>query len=75
MIMLRIFEGNMRTFTEAIKVTLRNLTNDIVYEIDCSNCQAIYFGESKLPLKSRPDEHQRSVRNCPCHKNEIAKHC
>ena len=49
--------------------------SDLVYEIDCSNCQAVYFGESKLPLKSRPDEHQRSVRNCHCHKNEIAKHC
>ena len=21
--------------------------NNIVYEIDCSNCQAVYFGESK----------------------------
>ena len=25
--------------------------NDIVYEIDCSNCQAVYFGESKRSLK------------------------
>ena len=22
--------------------------NNIVYEIDCSNCEAIYFGESKF---------------------------
>ena len=29
--------------------------NNIVYEIDCSNCQAVYFGESKRPLKSRSD--------------------
>ena len=49
--------------------------NNIVYEIDCSNCQAVYFGESKRSLKSRSDEHKRSVRNCDCDKNEIAKHC
>ena len=49
--------------------------NDIVYEIDCSNCEAVYFGESKRSLKSRSDEHKRSARNCDCDKNEIAKHC
>ena len=49
--------------------------NNIVYEIDCSNCQAVYFGESKRSLKSRSDEHKRSARNCDCDKNEIAKHC
>ena len=49
--------------------------NNIVYEIDCSNCQAVYFGESKRSLKSRSDEHKRSVRNCNCDKNETAKHC
>ena len=45
--------------------------NNIVYEIDCSNCGVVYLGESK----SRSDEHKRSVRNCNCDKNEIAKHC
>ena len=49
--------------------------NNIVYEIDYSNCQAVYFGESKRSLKLRSDEHKRSVRNCDCDKNEIAKHC
>ena len=48
--------------------------NNIVYEIDCSNCQAVYFGESKRSLKSRSDKQKRSVRNCNCDKNEIAKH-
>ena len=42
-------------------------------KIDCSNCQAVYFGESKRFLKPRSDEHKRSVRNCNCDKNEIAK--
>ena len=49
--------------------------NNIVYEIECSNCQAVYFGESKQSLKSRSDEHKRSVSNGDCDKNEIAKHC
>ena len=31
--------------------------NNIVYEIDCSNCQAVYFIESKRSLKSPSDEH------------------
>ena len=49
--------------------------NNIVYEIDRSNCQAVYFGESKQSLKSRSDEHKRSISNCNCDKNEIAKYC
>ena len=49
--------------------------NNIVYEIDHSNCEAVYFGESKRSLKSRSDEHKRSFRNCDCEKNEFAKHC
>ena len=36
--------------------------NNITYELDCSNCQAVYFGESKRSLKLRSDEHKRSVR-------------
>ena len=47
--------------------------NNVVFEIDCSNCEAVYFGESKRSLKSRSDEHKRSIRNCDCDKNEIAK--
>ena len=38
------------------------------------NIQQIYT-HSKRSLKSRSDEHKRSVRNCDCDKNEIAKHC
>ena len=49
--------------------------NNIVYEIDCSNFKAVYFSEPKRSLKSHLDEHKRSVRNCDCDKNEIAKHC
>ena len=38
-------------------------------------CEAVYFGDSKGSLKSRSDEHKRSVRNCDCEKNEMVKHC
>ena len=49
--------------------------NNIVYEIDWDNYEAVYFGESKRSLKSHSDEQKRSVRNCDCDKKEIAKHC
>ena len=49
--------------------------NHIIYEINCSNIETVYFGESKRSLKSRSHEHKRSVRNCDCDKNEFAKHC
>ena len=35
----------------------------------------VYNGESKWSLKARSDERKRSVKNCDCDKNEIAKHC
>ena len=49
--------------------------SNIVYEIHCSNCGTVYFGESKRSLKSRSDEHKGSVRNRNCEKDEIPKHC
>ena len=33
--------------------------NNIVYQIDCKNCEAVYFGESKRSLKSTSDEHKK----------------
>ena len=47
--------------------------NNVVYEIDCSNCQTVYFGESKRSLKSRSDEHKRSVRNYNKEKKKLRK--
>ena len=49
--------------------------NNIVHETEYSNCEAVHFAKSKWPLKSRSDEQKRSVRNCDCEKNKIAKHC
>ena len=47
----------------------------IVYVIDCSNCEAVFFVESKWSLKPRSEEHKSSVMNWCCEKNETAKHC
>ena len=32
--------------------------NNIIYEIDCSNCEAVYFGESNRSLNLHPGEHK-----------------
>ena len=49
--------------------------SNIAYEIDCSNCEAVYFSESQWSLKARSDEHKRSASNSDCDKSEIAKQC
>ena len=45
--------------------------NNMVYQIDCSNCEEVYFGESKQSLKSCSDEHKKSVRNCDYDKKKL----
>ena len=54
---------------------LKKIKNNIANKIDCSDCEEVYFSESKQPLKSRWGEQKTSVQNCDCKKNEIAKHC
>ena len=49
--------------------------NKLVYETDCNNWEAVYFGESKRSWNSHSDEHKISLRKCDCEKNEIANHC
>ena len=60
--------------TEQTSKNIFTYKNNIVYEIDFSNCEAVYFIESKRSLKSHSDEHKRPVRNYDCENNEIAKH-
>ena len=36
--------------------------NSIVYEIDHSICEVVYFIESKQSLKLQPDENKKSVK-------------
>ena len=47
----------------------------VIWLIECSNCEAVYLGESKRSLESCSNEQKRSVKNCDCDKNETAKHC
>ena len=49
--------------------------NNIIYEIDCSECEAVYSGESKHSLKLLLDEYKRFVGDWDCETNENAKHC
>ena len=49
--------------------------NNATDEIDCCNCEAVYFGKSKRSLKSRSDEYKRFASNKNCGKNQTAKHC
>ena len=41
--------------------------NNVVYEIDRSNCEAVYFGESKRSLKSRSE----SDHNFSCDQKKV----
>ena len=45
----------------------------VVYKIDCSNCESVYFFESKRSSKLHSDEDKTSVRS-DCESNEFAKH-
>ena len=60
-------DGNIKTYgRKATKAT---------EDKNSSNCEAVYFAESKRSLKSRLDKHKRSVASCDCDKNEITKYC
>ena len=47
---------------------------NIIYEIDCSKCKAVYFGESKPSVTLNSDEHKVSVKSCNSERNKIGKH-
>ena len=49
--------------------------DNIVYQIDCSNCEVVYFNESKRSLKSSLDERKRPVGNCDCEKKKLLEDC
>ena len=37
--------------------------NNIAHEIDCSNCEAVYFGKFEWSLKLHTDDHKRPFKN------------
>ncbi|XP_057298092.1 uncharacterized protein LOC130629018 [Hydractinia symbiolongicarpus] len=55
------------------KINLEEQSN-VVYEIPCKDCDAVYIGETKRKFKQRVQEHMRAVRNRDVKKNEIADH-
>ena len=49
--------------------------NNILHEVVCRNCEAVYSVESKRSIQSGSDEHKICARNCNCENKEIVKHC
>lgn len=47
---------------------------DVIYKINCKNCDKSYIGETKRHLHKRVDDHKRYVRNND-EKSVIALHC
>ena len=43
--------------------------------LDCKDCEAVYFGESKRTLEERTEEHTRAVRAAGTKRYETADHC
>ena len=48
--------------------------SNVVYQIPCNYCEAVYIVETKRTLVQRVQEHKRAVRNADTSKNEIADH-
>ena len=47
---------------------------DVVYNIPCSYCKAIYIGTTERPLKTRIHEHKKYVYNPPEKWTALTKH-
>lgn len=63
-------------FTIVKNPTPTLLNSNVVYKINCSNCSQVYIGQTGRYLKSRIQEHIRSVRlpiSNP--KTALAEHC
>ena len=48
--------------------------SNVVYQIPCNDCEAVYIGETKRTLVQHVQEHKSAVRNADTSKNEIADH-
>ena len=56
------------------KTNSQEKKSNVVYQIPCNVCEAVYIGETKRTLLQRVQEHKRAVRNADTEKNEIADH-
>ena len=43
--------------------------SNVVYQIPCNDCEAVYIGETKRTLVQHVQEHKRAVRNADTSKN------
>lgn len=51
-----------------------NEQSDVVYQIPCSDCNAIYIGETTQRLKTRLQQHKSTVNSSAAPKTALAKH-
>ena len=49
--------------------------HNIIYKLDCKDCDAVYIGESKRAYQTRIGEHISSVRKADTKRYETADHC
>ena len=55
-------------------LTKKLLENNVVYKINCNNCDSSYVGQTKRQLFERVDEHQNNINHAPKNHNVITKH-
>lgn len=51
-----------------------NLTSNIVYEVSCTNCSAVYIGETKQYLHKRLYQHSYNIRQGNCLHSALCQH-
>ena len=49
--------------------------HNIIYKLDCKDCDAVYIGESKRAYQTRIGEHISAVRKADTKRYETADHC
>ena len=49
--------------------------HNIIYKLDCKDCDAVYVGESKRAYQTRTGEHISAVRKGDTKRYETADHC
>ena len=48
--------------------------NNVIYRLDCKDCEAVYVGETKRTLNIRANEHISAVRSA-CERRHPSEHC
>ena len=49
--------------------------HNIIYKLDCKDCDAVYIGESKIAYQTRIEEHISAVQKADIKWYETADHC